>query len=105
MRDWELIVEQIQAAMQAVDKAHEATEDLRAKADREALEKFQAEMKALYERLEQMQQILSHEGTYMEDELVEAMSHTLGVHSGYHHIPHYEIEEKSKPPASKKAKK
>jgi ElaB/YqjD/DUF883 family membrane-anchored ribosome-binding protein len=94
MRDWELILEQFQAAMQAVDKAHEATETLREKADREALEKFQTEMRALYERLEQMQQILAHEDMYLEDELVEAMGAALGAPSGYHHIPHYDIEPK-----------
>ncbi len=94
MSDLDLMVEQIQAAMQAVEKAHDATENLRAKADREAVEKFQAEIKALYKRLEQMQQILTHEATYMEDELVNAMSAALGVPSGYHRIPHYDIEPK-----------
>jgi uncharacterized protein YukE len=94
MSEWELIVERIQATMQAVDKAHEAVESLREKADREALEKFQAEMKTLHERLEQMQQILNHEATYMEDELVEAMGAALGARTGYHRIPHYDIKSK-----------
>ena len=41
MTDWDSMVDQIQAAMLAVDKAHAATESLREKTDREALEQFQ----------------------------------------------------------------
>ena len=104
MTDWNWMVERIQAAMQAVEKAHEATETLREKTDREALEKFQAEMKALYERLEQMQQILAHEDVFMEDELVQAMSAALGAPAGYHRIPHDEIDKESEARAAKKDK-
>jgi hypothetical protein len=95
MTDWETIVEHIQAAMQAMDKAHEAGEDLRENGDRAALKKFQAEMKALYERLEQMQQILTHEDIYMEDEAVEAIRAALGAPTGYHRIPHYDLKTKA----------
>jgi hypothetical protein len=94
MTDWVTIVEQIQAAMQAMDQAHEISETLREKADREALAKFQAEMQALHDRLEQMLHILTHEGTYMEDEAVEAISAALGRPSGYHRIPHLDVEPK-----------
>ena len=55
MTDWYTMVDSIQAAMQAVDKAHIATETLREKKDRDAVEKFQAEMKQLSIHLEQMQ--------------------------------------------------
>jgi uncharacterized protein YukE len=88
------MVEHIHAAMQAVDQAHAATESLRAKTDREAIEKFQAEMKELHSRLEQMQKILAHEDTYALDELAEALGAALGNQEMYHRIPHYDLDDK-----------
>lgn len=92
MTDWATIVEQIQNAMQAVDKAHQASESLREKTDRDAVEKFQAEMKELSKHLEQMQNILAHEDTYTIDELAEALGAAMGTKETYHRIPHYEIK-------------
>ena len=94
MTDWFSMVESIQAAMQAVDKAHVATETLREKKDREAMEQFQAEMKELGKHLEQMQTILAHEDTYTLDELAEALGENLGTGQTYHRIPHYEVKHK-----------
>ncbi len=94
MTDWNSMVEHIQAAMSAVDRAHAATETLREKTDREAIEKFQAEMKALQKHLEQMQNILAHEDTYTLDELADALSATLGSGQTYHRIAHYEVTQK-----------
>ncbi|MCX6065676.1 MAG: hypothetical protein NT121_07975 [Chloroflexi bacterium] len=95
MTDWATIVEQIQNSMQAVDKAHQASELLREKTDRDAVEKFQAEMKALSKHLEQMQNILAHEDTYTIDELAEALGAAMGAGETYHRIPHYEIKHKA----------
>jgi prefoldin subunit 5 len=91
MTDWDSMVDYIHAAMSAVDNAHAATESLREKTDREALEKFQAEMKKLQKRLEQMQAILDHEDTYTMDELADALGATMGAGTTYHRIPHYEV--------------
>ena len=58
MTDWFSMVDSIQTAMNALDKAHCAAESLREKTDREAVEKFQAEMAELGKHLEQMQNIM-----------------------------------------------
>jgi hypothetical protein len=94
MTDWNTMVEDIQAAMQAVDAAHAATETLREKADREAIDNFQIKMKELHHRLEQMQKILAHEDEYALDELAHALGAALGNKEMYHRIPHYEEHEK-----------
>jgi uncharacterized protein YukE len=94
MTDWFSMVDSIHAAMQAVDKAHEASESLREKTDRESMEKFQAEMKELSRHLEQMQNILAHEDTYTLDELADALGATLGTGQTYHRIAHYEVKNK-----------
>jgi len=91
MTDWDSMVDYIQAAMNAVDKAHAATETLREKSDRQALEKFQSEMEQLYKHLEQMQDILAHEDTYTIDELASELGAAMGSGETYHRIPHYEI--------------
>jgi hypothetical protein len=90
MTDRDQMVEEIHAAMLAVDQAHAATENLREKADREALEQFQVQMKALYRRLEQMKAILAHEDTFTLDELAEAISETLSQRETYHRIARVE---------------
>jgi hypothetical protein len=94
MSDRDTMVEHIQAAMQAVDEAHAATVNLREKADREAIKKFQIQMKELHHRLEQMQAILAHEDTYTLDELADALAASLGNPETYHRIPHYEVKPK-----------
>ena len=94
MTDWDTMVEHIQAAMQAIDEAHAASESLRARADREAVERFQAQMKELHDRLEEMQKILAHEDEYALDELADAIGAALGHKEEYHRIPHYEADNK-----------
>ncbi|HEY3310005.1 MAG TPA: hypothetical protein VGK00_00060 [Anaerolineales bacterium] len=92
MTDWYAMVESIHDAMQAVDKAHDATASLREKTDREGIEKFQARMLELQKRLEQMQHILAHEDTYTLDELADALSGMLGEGKTYHRIEHYDLK-------------
>jgi uncharacterized protein YukE len=94
MTDWDSLVDHIQNAMLAIDKAHAATETLREKTDREAFEKFQLEMKELQKHLEQMQNILAHEDTYTIDELADALGTAMGSGQTYHRIPHYEVTHK-----------
>jgi Zn-dependent oligopeptidase len=74
MTDWDLIVEQIQAAMQAVDQAHEASENLRNQASPETLDEFTTHMQELWEHLSAMKKVLEHTSTYAMDELVDALS-------------------------------
>jgi hypothetical protein len=92
MTDWFAMTESIHSAMQAVEKAHAATETLREKTDRETVENFQAEMKILSAHLEQMQQILAHEDTYTMDELANALGKMLGTGVTYQRIPHYDVK-------------
>ena len=94
MADWDTMVDSIHAAMQAVDSAHAATETLREKSNREAMEKFQVEMTELGKRLEQMQVILAHEDTYTIDELADALGALLGNRPTYHRIAHYDLKQK-----------
>ena len=86
------MVDSIHAAMHAVDQAHEASETLREKKDRETVEYFQLKMKELSRHLEHMQQILSHEGTYTMDELADALSTMLGEGHTYRRIEPYETK-------------
>jgi len=91
MTDWDAIVNQIQNAMQAVDEAHTALETLRENANREEAERFQLEMKELRKRLEQMQNILTHEDIYAMDELADVLGAALGSNQTYHRIADYEV--------------
>jgi hypothetical protein len=91
MTDWDMIVDQVQAAMLALDKAHTASESLREKTDRETMENFQVEIKQLTRHLEQIQNILAHEDTYTMDELADALGAAMGNKTTYHRIPHYDV--------------
>lgn len=95
MTDWDLMVERIQRAMQALDKAHEAKETLQETVNGETLAHFQARMKELEEHLRLMKQILDHEDTYSLDEIADAIGHTLNKErASYHRIPHFDVEKK-----------
>lgn len=74
MTDWDLIVEQIQNAMQAVDQAHKASENLRSQATPETFDEFTTYMQELFEHLSAMKNVLEHTSTYAMDELVDALS-------------------------------
>jgi len=91
MTDWDAIVNHIQSAMQAVDKAHAALETLQEKADKEEAKRFQLKMKKLQKRLEQMQNILTHEDIYAMDELAGVLGAALGSNQTYHRIADYEV--------------
>jgi NADH:ubiquinone oxidoreductase subunit D len=94
MTDWDQMVESIQAAMQAVDRAHEAKESLRENANGDNLARFHAQMRELEEHLGLMKQILEHEDTYSMDEIADALGHALNKEtSSYHRIPHYKTKE------------
>lgn len=93
MTDWDLINEYIQRAMQALDKAHEATNGLRKNATPEAFDQFRAEMQELTEHLTQLQTILNHSDTYALNELADWLSTTFGgQHAEYRQTPHMELD-------------
>ena len=67
MTDWDLIVEHIQNAMQAVDQAHEASENLRNQATPETFDEFQVQMQELCEHLSALKNVMEHTSTYTMD--------------------------------------
>lgn len=74
MTDWNLIIEQIEEAMQAVDQAHEASEYLRNHTTPETFDEFTTQMQSLCEHLETIKQVLDHSTAYTLEELVDAFS-------------------------------
>lgn len=80
MTDWDLMVEYINNAMQAVDKAHEVTNNLRKNATAETFDEFRSRMNELIEHLAKLQTVLNHEGTFAFEELADRMSMMLEGH-------------------------
>jgi hypothetical protein len=74
MTDWDLIVEQIQNPMQAVDQAHNASENLRNHTTPEALDEFKTQMEELCEHLSALKTVMEHSTAYSMDELVDVLS-------------------------------
>ncbi|MCL5611915.1 MAG: hypothetical protein M1485_05085 [Chloroflexi bacterium] len=84
MTDWNEVVENIQHAMQAVEDAHQTTQELRSNPNGEALAAFQAQMKELVERLTRIQTALEHESEYELDELADRLAETMsGIPAHY----------------------
>lgn len=91
MTDWDLITEQIQNAMQAVDRAHEASENLRNHTTPEAFDTFKAQMQELCEHLSSLKKVMEHSSTYSMDELVDVLSQMYsGKPAAYRRIQHIE---------------
>jgi uncharacterized alpha-E superfamily protein len=74
MTDWDLIVEHIQNAMQSVDQAHEASENLRNQATPETFDEFKEQMQKLCENLSALKTVMEHTSTFTMDELVDVLS-------------------------------
>src|SRR5512141_971967 len=74
MTDWDLMVEYIQRAMDAVDKAHEVTSELRENATPEALDQFRIEIDELTEHLVKLQTVLNNQEAFALDELADWLS-------------------------------
>jgi len=91
MTDWDLITEQIQNAMQAVDRAHEASENLRNHTTPEAFDEFKAQMQTLCEHLSDLKTVMEHTSTYTMDELVDVLSRmSTGKPAAYRRTKHIE---------------
>ena len=74
MTDWNQIVENIQNAMQAVDQAHEASENLRKHVSPDTFDEFKAHMQELCEHLSALKNAMEHSSDYTMDELVDVLS-------------------------------
>jgi dihydroorotase len=91
MTDWDQIVEHIQNAMQAVDQAHEASENLRNHTTPETLDEFKAHMEELCEHLSALKMVMEHTTAYTMDELVDVLSQMYsGKPAAYRRTQHLE---------------
>jgi uncharacterized protein YaaR (DUF327 family) len=94
MTDWELITEQIQNAMRAVDKASEAGENLRNETTPQNVDAFTEQLNELCDHLITMKQILEHESGFSMDELADVLSKLLsGEPAPYRTTKRYKSEQ------------
>ena len=77
MSDLTLMVEQIQDAIHAMERAKEAGESLRERVTRESYAHFRAQMDELYQRLRGLNAMLAHEDEMALDELADALSRSF----------------------------
>ncbi len=80
MSEWLEIVEFIRNAMQAVDEAHGASEQLKQNANHDTFDAFRIKMEELQERLSKLKMVLDNEEAYAVDELVDALSQAYSGH-------------------------
>jgi hypothetical protein len=80
MTDWDEIVEYIHHAMQAVDEAHSAAEQLQQDANHENWRAFCQKMEELQKRQTRLKMVLDNEEAYAVDELVDALSMAFTGH-------------------------
>ena len=94
MTDWDQIVESINNAMQAVDKAHLASTKLREETNHQTLSEFRQHMEALENELEAMKEVFNHEDIHALDDIADVLSKYYGGKpSPYHHMPDIKIRE------------
>jgi len=91
MTDWDLITEYIHNAMQAVDKAHKVTNELRENVTPETFDQFRAQMQELTEHLTRLQTVLDNQEAFALDELADWLSKAFtGKRSDYRRTPRME---------------
>jgi hypothetical protein len=88
MTDWDLMVENIQMAIQAVEKAHAASDELRENTTPENLEQFRQEIDTLTEHLTQLKTVLDNQEAFALDEMADWLSQAFqGTPSEYRRTP------------------
>lgn len=94
MTDWDLITEYINNAMRKMEKAHNASEQLRENANAEAFDTFRKELQPLIEDLTKLQTVLEHQQEFAADELTDWLSKAFtGKPSQYRRTPRMQLEE------------
>jgi hypothetical protein len=92
MTDWDLMVEYIQRAMDALDKANEAKNELRENVTPETLDEFRAQMDDLVEHLTNLQTVLDNQEAFVLDEAADWLSRAFtGNPSDYRRTPRMKI--------------
>ncbi len=88
MTDWDEMLEYIHSAMQAVDRAHTAAEQLKQDTNHANFDAFCTRMAELQERQIKMKTVLDNEEAYAVDELVDALSMMFSGHpAAYRRTP------------------
>jgi uncharacterized protein YukE len=91
MTDWDQIAGYIHNAMQAVDQAHAASENLRNDTSPETLDAFKSQMEELCEHLRALKNVIEHTSTYSMDELVDVLSEMIsGKPAAFRRTKHIE---------------
>ena len=92
MTDWDMMIENIKHAMNALDKAHEASDELRENTSPENLDQFRNEINELTEHLTQLKTVLDNQEAFALDELADWLSQAFqGAHSEYRRTPRMKI--------------
>lgn len=92
MTDWDLMVEYVQRAMDALDKAHDATNDLREDVTPETFDEFREQMNQLSEHLNNLQTVLNNQEAFALDEIADWLSKAFtGIPSEYRRTPRMKI--------------
>lgn len=92
MTDWDLMVEHIQRAMDAVDKAHDAINELREQVTPAKFDQFRERMNELTEHLTRLQTVLNNQEAFALDELSDWLSNAFtGNPSEYRRTPRMKI--------------
>lgn len=92
MTDWDQMVEYIQRAMEAVDKAHDASKELRERATPATIDQFRERMNELTEHLTRLQTVLNNQEAFALDEMADWLSNAFtGNPSEYRRTPRMKI--------------
>jgi hypothetical protein len=88
MTDWDEIVQNIQAAMEALDTAQGSSDALRREPNHDNFAAFRTRMRALEDRLAKLKIVLEDEEAFALDELLDALSRLfLGYAADYRRTP------------------
>jgi hypothetical protein len=79
MTDRELMMERIQNAMQALDRAHDVSSELRNEVNKENLEAFRKQMRDLCGELEMFKKVLDNQALYGQDEIISLFRQVFGA--------------------------
>ncbi|MGE5643454.1 MAG: hypothetical protein ACM3Y8_10620 [Byssovorax cruenta] len=88
MTDWDLMVEYIQRAIDAVDQTHQATIELRENVTPETFDEFRMQVERLTAHLTELQTVLDNQEAFALDELADWLSEAFtGNPSEYRRTP------------------
>lgn len=92
MTDWDLMVEYVQRAMDALDKAQDAKNELRENTTADTFDEFRLKMDELIEHLTRLQTVLDNQEAFALDEMADWLSKAFtGNLSEYRRTPRMQI--------------